>query len=201
MADYTYEDYRHALISTGEAKLMDLSYNWDRKLFDRKMNQQLFNDMSLKGDKIFPIMVLANSYMEANIFLGLMKHPNLDKESIAGLDFMNNLNGPLIRKQYYISIFRNDLWVNDHQLEKAWSQIDASIDIAFLLNERAVMKAKDIAEDILLRHDASGDDTDKDRVIKVVSENDYLQEIAVMFFNKTGSDTYLPDSAKDIFLF
>ena len=118
MADFTYEDYRHTLISTGDAMRMDLSYNWDRKLFNRKMDMQIWEDPSLTGDNIHSIMELANSYLQTSLMMRLMQHPNFDRSTINY--FMKNLNpSPVSLQRFYNTILRYDLWTALIQVQRA----------------------------------------------------------------------------------
>jgi hypothetical protein len=204
MVDYTYEDYRHAIISTGDAMLMDLSYNWNRKLFNRKMNMQIIEDKTLTSDNIHSIMVLANSYLESNLFLRLMGHNNFDKKNVKY--FIDKLNhSPVMTEQFYKNIIKYDLWNDSRELSRATMQQFFTIDREYLMSERAIKEAPGIVNDLMYRYEDDPDSHRKydmsQKIAEIATDNPKVMEIVMRYFEETGSETYLPDNAKELFLF
>lgn len=204
MADYTYEDYKHALISTGDAMLMDLAHNWKRNLFNSKMDMEIVQDQSLTSDQIHSIMVLANSYLQSSLFLRLMGHKNFNKGNVKY--FIDTLNhSPVMTEQFYKNIIKYDLWNNPTELSRATMQQFYTIDREYLMSERAIKEVPGIINDLMYRYEDDGDAQRKldvvEKIIEIASENQNIMSIVMRYFDETGSETYLPKGVKDLFLF
>lgn len=199
--DYTYEDYRHALISVGDAMLMNLSYNWDRKLFNKKMHKQLWEDMSLTSDQVHSIMMVANSYLETALFLRMMAHPKFDTKQI---DYwLEKLNwSPASGQNFYANLFRYDLWQTQKHIERATMQWDPVIDIAVMENERVRETQGHIIVDILVAYARGGYADKLERLQKYVSEHeDELSDFIMEVYTEYEIEEFLPKTAQDVFLF
>ena len=195
--EITYDDYKLAIINAGEDKLMDLSYHWDRKLFNKDYNKQLINDKSINSRKLLAIMVIANSYLNTNLFVGLLKHPNVDA-SIAGY-WINygTLNGDIIRTKFYLSMIeRHSDIVSDSFVNKALKQHDTAILVAMLKNKIMADRLSDHKKLELLRTNSENSKfTDR------IKGTAHLEDLFVKLYEQYHIDIYLPDSVKDIFLF
>lgn len=201
---YTYDDYKYALISTGDAILMDLSYNWDKSLFDYNMYLELINDNTLTGDQIHAIMVLANKYLETSLFLRFMTHKNFDRINIKYL--MDTLNhSPVMTEQFYKNIIKYDLWNNSDELARALMQQYYSIDVEYLKNERAIKESPEIIDNLMYRYEYDSDAQRKFDVVQKIktisTENENVLQLVLKYYEETGSPTFLHENTQQLFLF
>ena len=195
--DFTYDDYKLALTSAGEAKLMDLSYNWDKKLSHREYNKQLVDDNSITSEKLLAMMVIANSYLDTNLFLGLLRHKSVDASVIGYWLNADELNGPLIRKQFYLSMIkRHSDIAPDRFVSRALEQYDTDIWVAMLKNE-TMTKRMSLHDKVELLRSNKENSNFTDRIVGT----SHLVEEFSKVYELHQVEIYLSDEVKDIFLF
>jgi len=201
--EISYDDYKHGLITTGDAMRMDLAHNWNRDIFDAKLDKQIYEDKSLTGNQIHSIMMVANSYLRSSLFIRLMQHPNFDRGTINY--FMKNLNStPIVLQQFYINLLRYDLWTESNQIKRAIMQQDYSIDGYYFSNERAIKEIPEIITDLMYRYQEGNPQWRMDiaeKIINVAINNSMVMDLVMSYFDETGKGTYLPDTARELFLF
>lgn len=193
----TYEDYKVALMSIGEAIYSGFAHNWDKKLFDRKFDKKLVNDENLKSTEILSIMIAANNYLESNLFIGLISHKNFDEENIGYWLNSGFLNGQLIRIQFYLRVIKYHPEITDSIfIQRALGEHTNDISVAMLQSEHIsnMMSLSDKVELLVANREYS-------KFTERVFGFDHLLAAYVKVYELYDIEVYLTDEVKDIFLF
>jgi hypothetical protein len=194
---FGYEDYLLELRKVGEAIQMDLAYVWERRFFNREYNRQIIADKNINSNDVLSIMIMANSFLETNLFVGLLKHPNFKAKSIGYWIHADKPNGELHRKQFYLNTIRHhEELVTSDFINRALEQFNTDIWVAMLKNETVSSKMS-LHDKVELLKSNRENSNFTERVMNIPHlENAYLK-----VFENYNIDIYLPDGARELFLF
>lgn len=197
---YSYDDYKHSIIMAAEQLSMNKSYNWFRHTFNDSMDELLVLDETLTERNLNDLFDFFIKFIKDDLIVKLMTNKNITKANIKLL--LSQLKFSSIDKtDFYITLFKSDLWVENNNIDAAFIQGNLEIDIAILLNKRVTEEYPLIIYTIL-KTATYPENIDNLPIIKEhVLNTDFLLPFVLKLHETDRITDFLPSEVTDIFLF
>lgn len=197
---YSYDDYRYSIIMAAEQLSMNKSFNWFKHTFNDSMDNLLVSDETLTERIINDLFNFFIKFNKEELIVKLMSNKNVTKVNIKLL--IPSLNFSSIDKtNFYINLFKLDLWVDNNNIDSAFIQGNLGIDIAMLLNKR-VTEEYPLITYTILKTATYPENIDNLPIIKEhVLNTEFLLPFTLKLHETDGITDFLPTEITDIFLF